>query len=62
MPSADFWNIAGRAGRVDQSSVGVVALAAADDAKASKLREFIHKQTGELNSALIRLVTDAGDF
>ena len=62
MPPADFWNIAGRAGRVDQGSLGVVALAAADDAKAHKLREFIHKQTGELNSALIRLVADAGDF
>lgn len=62
MPSADFWNIAGRAGRVDQGSLGVVVLAAADDAKASKLREFINKQTGELNSALIRLVADAGDF
>lgn len=62
MPSADFWNIAGRAGRVDQGSLGVVALAADSDAKASKLREFIHKQTGELNSALIRLVADAGDL
>jgi len=62
IPPADFWNIAGRAGRVDQGSLGVVALAAADDAKANKLREFINKQTGELNSALIRLVADAGDF
>lgn len=62
MPPADFWNIAGRAGRVDQGSLGVVALAASDDAKASKLREFIHKQTSELSSALIRLVADAGDF
>jgi hypothetical protein len=61
MPPADFWNIAGRAGRVDQGSLGVVALAAANEAKASKLREFIRKQTGELNSALIRLVADAGD-
>lgn len=62
IPPADFWNIAGRAGRVDQGSLGVVALAAADDAKANKLREFINKQTGELNSALIRLVADAGDL
>lgn len=62
MPPADFWNIAGRAGRVDQGSLGVVALAADNDAKAIKLKEFIHKQTGELNSALIRLVADAGDF
>lgn len=62
MPPADFWNIAGRAGRVDQGSLGVVVMAADNDAKATKLKEFIHKQTGELNSALIRLVADAGDF
>ncbi len=62
MPPADFWNIAGRAGRVDQGSLGVVALAASDDAKARNLKTFIHKQTGELNSALIRLVADAGDL
>lgn len=62
IPPADFWNIAGRAGRVDQGSLGVVALAATDDTKARKLREFIDKQTGELNSALIRLVADAGDL
>lgn len=62
MPPADFWNIAGRAGRVDQGSLGVVALAAADVAKASKLRDFINKQTGELNSALIHLVEDAGEL
>ena len=62
MPPADFWNIAGRAGRVDQGSLGVVVMAADNDAKAAKLKEFIHKQTGELNSALIRLVADAGDF
>jgi len=62
MPPADFWNIAGRAGRVDQGSLGVVVMAADNDAKAAKLKEFIHKQTGELNSALIRLVAEAGDF
>ena len=42
MPSADFWNIAGRAGRVDQGSLGVVALAAKNDAQADKLKTFIH--------------------
>lgn len=62
MPPADFWNIAGRAGRVDQGSLGVVVMAADNDAKAVKLKKFIHQQTGELNSALIRLVAEAGDF
>ena len=62
MPPADFWNIAGRAGRVDQGSLGVVVMAADNDVKAAKLKAFIDKQTGELNSALIQLVADAGDF
>jgi hypothetical protein len=62
MPPSDFWNIAGRAGRVDQGSLGVVVLAAADDPKSVKLKTFIATQTGELNSALISLVNEAGDF
>jgi len=62
MPPADFWNIAGRAGRVDQGSLGVIVLVADNDLKAIKLKEFINKQIGALNSALIRLVADAGDL
>lgn len=62
MPSTDFWNIAGRAGRVDQGSLGVIALAAKDDTKAAQLKDFIYKQTGDLNSALIQLVAEAGEF
>jgi superfamily II DNA/RNA helicase len=62
MPPADFWNIAGRAGRVDQNKLGVVVLAADDNEKAEKLKKFINNQTGELNSALINLVSDAGDL
>lgn len=61
MPAADFWNIAGRAGRVDQGSLGVVVLAAANSEKATKLKAFINRQTGELNSSLIKLVKDAGE-
>jgi hypothetical protein len=62
IPPADFWNIAGRAGRVNQGSLGVVALAASNEVKAEKLRTFINEQTGELNSFLISLVSDAGDL
>ena len=61
MPPEDFWNIAGRAGRISQGSLGVVALAAENDAKARKLRSFINCQSGELNSALMSLALDAGD-
>ncbi len=55
MPPEDFWNIAGRAGRIGQSSLGIVALVADNRDKAEKLRRFINNQTGDLNSALIEL-------
>jgi replicative superfamily II helicase len=61
MPPEDFWNIAGRAGRISQGSLGVVALVASDPSKAEALRRFISKQSGELNSALIALAREAGD-
>jgi len=59
MPPADFWNLAGRAGRVDQGSVGIVALAATDDARASLLRGFVGRQVSALNSTLIAMVQQA---
>ena len=62
MPPEDFWNIAGRAGRIGQGSIGVVALVTENQEKAHSLREFINKQSGELNSALITLAQQAGDL
>jgi len=62
MPPEDFWNIAGRAGRIDQGSLGVVALVADGAPKAEALRKFINNQSGELNSALITLACEAGDL
>jgi len=62
MPPEDFWNIAGRAGRIDQGSMGVVALVASDASKAGMLRRFINGQAGELNSALIAMAHDASDL
>lgn len=49
MPPEDFWNIAGRAGRVDQGDLGVVALVATDETKAAALRAFVAQATGVLN-------------
>lgn len=62
MPPEDFWNIAGRAGRVDQGSLGVIALVADTDEKAQKFHEFINRQAGALNSALITLAKEAGEW
>jgi hypothetical protein len=56
MSPEDFWNIAGRAGRVDQSDLGVVVLAAENDAKARKLETFVGRAVGDLNSTLVDMV------
>lgn len=61
MPSEDFWNIAGRAGRVTQGKLGIIALAADNEEKAEKLRKFINSQTSDLNSALVQLALEAKD-
>lgn len=56
MPPEDFWNISGRAGRVDQGDVGIIALSGNDNAKVKKLREYIGQSVGELNSTLVAMV------
>lgn len=59
MPPEDFWNIAGRAGRVGQDSIGIIALVAKNNTEIEKLKTFINKQTGALNSSLIKMVEEA---
>jgi hypothetical protein len=59
IPAEDFWNLAGRAGRIEQGQVGVVALAAPDDGRADVLRQFVGRQVLELNSTLIAMVRKA---
>ena len=61
MPPEDFWNIAGRAGRISQERLGVITLVADNSTKAGKLKEFINNQSGALNSALIDLVLKTSD-
>lgn len=60
MPPEDFWNIAGRAGRVSQGQLGVVALVAKDEKEVAQRRDFICRATEDLNSALIQLAQAAG--
>lgn len=59
MPPEDFWNLAGRAGRVDQGDLGIVALAAGTPEKRGKLEEFVARNVGALNSALVAMVQEA---
>lgn len=61
MPPEDFWNIAGRAGRVNHGQLGVIVLAADSEDKAAALRIFINNQAGDLNSALVQLAIEADD-
>ena len=61
MPPEDFWNIAGRAGRIGQGSLGIIALAAESSEKAETLRQFINRQSGDLNSALVALAQEASE-
>ncbi len=59
MPPEDFWNIAGRAGRVGQDSIGIIALVAKNNSDIERLKTFINKQTHALNSSLIAMVKEA---
>lgn len=54
MSSRSFWNLAGRAGRIDHDSVGIVGIAAGRDRE--QTREFIISETGNLVSRLVYLL------
>jgi len=62
MPPEDFWNIAGRAGRVDQGDLGIVALAAGTTEKRKRLQEYVAQNVGALNSTLIKMVQEAAEL
>ncbi|NEA93288.1 hypothetical protein G3I22_13285 [Actinospica acidiphila] len=61
IPAPDFWNLAGRADRVEQGEVGLIALAATDEVRAGNLRAFVDRQVTELNSTLVEMVRTAMD-
>lgn len=56
MPPSDFWNIAGRAGRVDQGKTGLIMLACPDEDRAEVLRQFVESNVIALNSTLVEMV------
>lgn len=59
MPPEDFWNIAGRAGRVDQGDLGVVALAGHNDSRVHKIEEYVGQSVSALNSTMIDMIQRA---
>jgi len=58
MPARDFWNLAGRAGRIDQKYLGVVGIAVKDANDASKAKKFVRESTQNLLSVLVEMVED----
>lgn len=56
MEPRDFWNLAGRAGRIGHDSVGVVGLAEGTDRAA--LIDYISRNTGALVSRLVTLLDE----
>jgi hypothetical protein len=59
MSKRAFWNLAGRAGRVDQGSVGIVGLAAGS--RPSDIRRYVYDATGDLISRLLILLNQIED-
>lgn len=59
MPPMDFWNIAGRAGRMDQRSVGLVGIMAPKKIHQKEVAEYVKRQTEDLASRLKELVEGA---
>jgi len=56
MSSRSFWNLAGRAGRIGQDSVGVVGIAAGKDV--NNVRRFVSNATGALISRMEGLLDE----
>ncbi|MEA3293493.1 MAG: DEAD/DEAH box helicase [Euryarchaeota archaeon] len=56
MSPREFWNLAGRAGRMNHDSVGVVGLAAGNQPE--KIMEYVSRATGELASRLVNLLNE----
>lgn len=58
MPTKDFWNLAGRAGRIGQKSIGTVGIAVSDKNDKEKLASFLKTAATDLVSVLVEMVED----
>jgi len=52
----EFWNLAGRAGRMNQDSVGIVGIADAN--RAHEIRQYVRDAAGEMVSRLVSVVAE----
>jgi len=55
MPPREFWNLAGRAGRMNQDSVGVVGIA--DGNRPDEIGRYVRDAAGEIVSQLVTAVS-----
>lgn len=61
MTPREFWNLAGRAGRIGHDSVGVVGIAVDTEEKSIRLKEFVARATRDLASRLIKMLDEILD-
>ena len=59
MSPREFWNLAGRAGRMNHDSIGVVGLARGNEP--DKIIEYVSRATGELVSRLVNMLNTLDD-
>ena len=61
MPTRDFLNLIGRAGRIDQPSVGIVGLAVnySDKEKVNEIIKYVNEVAEDLVSVLVNMVDNA---
>lgn len=62
MPLSDFWNLVGRVGRMQQSSIGLVGIASTgglESEAGQKIAQYVIQQSDELMSVLVRMVREA---
>lgn len=52
----EFWNLAGRAGRMNQESVGIVGIAEAN--QGNEIRQYVRDAAGEIVSMLVTIVAE----
>lgn len=57
MSPRDFWNLAGRAGRIGQDSVGVIGIAVKEKDQ-DKVMNYVSRATGELVSRLVKMLDE----
>jgi len=58
MPIRDFWNIVGRAGRIDHKSLGIVGITIRDENDKHIVTEYVGRQTENLISIIVKMVDE----